>query len=142
MTTVQDVINPAALDGLLRGLTPLPKYQPPSAEFQEKKRLRNLYGRHYRILRWEERTPDSQREIEKALAAFQRWRRLEGDETPDNELWNVPAPHPDTLEYYLGSVSYRCRQWRDRTVAALRLYFLHIEEPALFRKVEVKLVRD
>lgn len=139
MTMLSDVMDPEALAWLQRGPTPPPEAPPPGSH--ERRAQRHLYGQHFSIRRWEQRTPNEQEFINKALAAFQRWRIREGEDIPHDSLWDVPPPSADILLDYLDQVSYNSRCWRDRTVAALRLYFLHVENPTLFRLVEVELAK-
>ena len=97
------------------------------------------YGRHYKIKRWGDRPEGEQYKISCALSAFQSWRRDRGEPVPPC-IWDMSLPDVETLQVYLALLSLCSRPWRDMSVAALRLYFLHHESPQLFRLVEVKLV--
>ena len=99
------------------------------------------YGRHYKIRRWADRTPGEQHKIDCALSAFRTFRSARG-ELLGAEMWEMPAPDVETVQVYMGYLSHSSRPWRDASVAALRLYLLHIEAPALFRLVEAPLAKS
>ena len=96
------------------------------------------YGPHYKILRYEDRSPEMQARIESSLSAFRSFRRQRG-EVLEGTVWELPPPDVVTLQIYLGYVGIASRTWRDANVAALRLYFIHIQRPDLFRMVEAPL---
>ena len=103
-------------------------------------RMVELYGKHFKIRRWCDRTPGEQGKIECALSAFRSFRAERG-EVLDGDMWDLEPPDAETLAVYLGYLRHSSKPWRDSSVAALRLYFLHIENPQLFRMVEARLVR-
>ena len=128
------------LETLKRGLPARPRY----VSSEDLEELKNIvkYGKRYKTVRWEQRASDSQVRILRALSAFRTWRARRGEEFDNEELWDMPPPTPSTLNVYLTYVSYTCRDWRDVNVAALRLYFLHIENPQLFKLVDVPLAKS
>lgn len=98
------------------------------------------YGPHYSIKRWEERPEGQQLKITNALCAFRTWRIRRGESFDHASPWEMTPPSVETLRVYLALLSTHSVPWRDSSVAALRLYFLHLEMPQLFRLVKVKLV--
>lgn len=99
-----------------------------------------LYGKHYYIRRYDDRPSGEQEKIDRALSAFRSFRRERGEEM-GCDMWDMPPPDVDTLKIYIILLRQSSRPWRDASVAALRLYFLHIKEPELFRLTEAPLVR-
>ena len=102
----------------------------------EERALILAYGRHYSIKRWEQRTEDQQNRITAALTAFRGWRIKMGESFQQEDPWAMPPPNAATLRLYLTHLSVSSVCWRDNSVAALRLYFLHTQDPALFRMVK------
>lgn len=100
------------------------------------------YGRNYlRTKRWHERTEAQQDILEGALQAFRNYRLRLGETFLDESPWAMDPPDTDTLIDYMGTVAVCCRRWQELSVAALRLYFLHHNQPQLFRMVELKQLR-
>ena len=100
-----------------------------------------MYGKHYKIKRFRDRTAGEQDKIECALSAFRGFRVSRGEELT-GDIWNLPPPDAETLAVYLFYLRHSSRPWRDASVAALRLYFRHIENPELFRMVEAPRARS
>lgn len=100
------------------------------------------YGRKYLCTkRWHERTEDQQARIECALKAFRTYRLNLGEFFLNENPWAMVPPDPDTLMDYLGTIAVTSIRWQQLSVAALRLYCLHHNEPTLFRMVELKNLR-
>ena len=136
------MIQPDLLETLRRKPAPRPSFVTNQQVAEELRGLRD-YGPKFTIRRWDERTPAEQESIEIALSAFCSWRVNHiKEELPAVGLWEMPPPDPDILKLYLSYICYRSRKWRDNTVAALRLYFLNIKAPVLFRLVEAPLARQ
>ena len=100
------------------------------------------YGRNYlRTKRWHERTEGQQDRLEGALKAFRNYRIGLGEAFFDENPWAMDPPDPETLIDYLGTIAVCCRRWQELSIAALRLYLLHHNQPLLFRMVELKHLR-
>ena len=119
-------------------LPPRPQVVP--GEEPHELRMIEQYGRHYKIRRWCERTAGEQSKIECALSAFRTFRAERG-EALVGDIWTLEPPAAETVKIYMGYLRRSSKPWRDSSVAALRLYFLHIENPELFRMVEARRVR-
>ena len=136
------MLQPALFETLKKKPPPRPSFVSSTAVAEEMRNLRD-YGPKYTIRRFEDRPPAEQEAIEIALSAFRNWRVNHiKEDLPDGGLWEMPPPDPDILKLYMSYICYKSQRWRDKTVAALRLYCLSIEEPALFRLVEAPLVRS
>jgi len=109
----------------------------PTKASEERARVQ-AYGPHYFIKRWEQRTEDQQFRIANALAGFRSWRIKNGESIESEDPWEMPPPYATTLQLYLVYLAGVSKEWRDNSKSALRLYFLHTEQPALFRMVKVK----
>ena len=118
----------------------LPPLRPISDDVRDELRKLEEYGRHYSIRRWSQRTAGEQDKIECALSAFRSFRLNRGEDL-DGDIWDMAPPDVATVQIYVGYLRHSSRPWRDASVAALRLYLLHIEDPDLFRMVEAPLVR-
>ena len=100
------------------------------------------YGRNYlRTKRWHERTEDQQARIECALKAFRTYRLNVGEAFSDENPWAMAPPDMETLTDYLGTIAIASSRWQELSIAALRLYCLHHDQPLLFRMVELKHLR-
>lgn len=99
------------------------------------------YGPSYtKLKRWSERTEDQQNRLTCALKAFRTWRMRMG-ESFDDDPWAMPPPEMKVLIGYLVVLSSSSEKWQHVSLAALRLYCLHHNQPQLFRMVELKQVR-
>ncbi len=100
------------------------------------------FGKHWLMVRFEDRSATMQERIEAALRSFRTFRKNRGEPLDCAvSVWEMPPPDPETLQVYLAATKHSSRGWRDAVVAALRLYCLEIDNPQLFRLVEVRLAK-
>ena len=96
------------------------------------------YGPYSETKTWDERSPEYQQAIVCALRAFLNWRRRTTGADLGDDPWAMPPPSPEEVRLFVAVTKQKGKSWRERTAAALRLYFRHIERPDLFRLVEMR----
>ena len=92
------------------------------------------------IKSWSATPPKARERLTSALRAFSTFRRRRGERLADDP-WEAPLPTARTLNTYITYLSHVSRPWRDTSVRALRLYFIHHGRPDIAATIHAPLAR-